>query len=95
MEKPACIKTHMRNVLIMSEMIGSVVDVHNGKTFKERTCSSDNDRMFQYASDDANLEMKDTGDHFLCASDQDTHILSKLLSTHEEKQEKVNGCCCF
>ena len=64
MEKPACIKTHMRNVLIMPEMIGSVVGIHNGKTFKEHTCSSDNDGMFQYASDDANLEMKDTGDHF-------------------------------
>ena len=35
MEKPACIKTHMRNMLILPEMIGSVVGIHNGKTFNQ------------------------------------------------------------
>ena len=35
MEKPACIKTHMRNMIVLPEMIGSVVGVHNGKTFNQ------------------------------------------------------------
>merc|ERR1711868_309672 len=30
-EKPECIKTHLRNMIILPEMIGSVVGVYNGK----------------------------------------------------------------
>lgn len=33
MEKPAMVKTHLRNMIIVPEMIGSVVGVYNGKTF--------------------------------------------------------------
>eukprot|EP01005_Ploeotia_sp_CARIB1_P001841 NODE_746_length_631_cov_292.960317_g737_i0.p1 GENE.NODE_746_length_631_cov_292.960317_g737_i0~~NODE_746_length_631_cov_292.960317_g737_i0.p1 ORF type:complete len:180 (-),score=39.69 NODE_746_length_631_cov_292.960317_g737_i0:90-560(-) len=32
-EKPACVKTHLRNMIIVPEMIGSIVGVHNGKQF--------------------------------------------------------------
>lgn len=32
-EKPAVVKTHLRNVLVIPEMIGSVVAVYNGKVF--------------------------------------------------------------
>ena len=32
-EKPKVVKTHLRNMPIMPEMIGSVVGVYNGKTF--------------------------------------------------------------
>ena len=32
-EKPVPVKTHMRNMVIVPEMIGSVVGVYNGKTF--------------------------------------------------------------
>eukprot|EP01027_Heterolobosea_sp_BB2_P020510 GEZU01029262.1.p1 GENE.GEZU01029262.1~~GEZU01029262.1.p1 ORF type:complete len:169 (-),score=68.34 GEZU01029262.1:757-1212(-) len=32
-EKPAVVKTHLRNMIIVPEMIGSVVGVHNGKEF--------------------------------------------------------------
>ncbi|KAI9223284.1 ribosomal protein S19-domain-containing protein [Blastocladiella britannica] len=32
-EKPATVKTHLRNMIIVPEMIGSVVGVYNGKTF--------------------------------------------------------------
>lgn len=32
-EKPAVVKTHLRNMIILPEMIGSVVGVYNGKTF--------------------------------------------------------------
>ena len=32
-EKPAVVKTHLRNMVIMPEMIGSVVGVYNGKTY--------------------------------------------------------------
>lgn len=35
MEKPACIKTHMRNMIVLPEMIGSVVGIYNGKTFNQ------------------------------------------------------------
>ncbi|CAK9049027.1 40S ribosomal protein S15 (S12), partial [Durusdinium trenchii] len=33
MEKPEMVKTHLRNMIIVPEMIGSVVGVYNGKTF--------------------------------------------------------------
>jgi small subunit ribosomal protein S15e len=32
-EKPDVVKTHLRNMVIMPEMIGSVVGVYNGKSF--------------------------------------------------------------
>merc|ERR1719326_1120243 len=32
-EKPTPVKTHLRNMIIVPEMIGSVVGVYNGKTF--------------------------------------------------------------
>lgn len=32
-EKPAVVKTHLRNTVILPEMIGSVVGVYNGKVF--------------------------------------------------------------
>lgn len=34
-EKPAAVKTHLRNMIIVPEMIGSVVGVYNGKTFNQ------------------------------------------------------------
>ncbi|CAH9095451.1 unnamed protein product [Cuscuta epithymum] len=34
-EKPAPVKTHIRNLIIVPEMIGSVVGVYNGKTFNQ------------------------------------------------------------
>ncbi|KAG5184225.1 ribosomal protein S19-domain-containing protein [Tribonema minus] len=33
MERPKGIKTHLRNMLIVPEMIGSVVGIYNGKSF--------------------------------------------------------------
>lgn len=32
-EKPAQVKTHLRDMIILPEMIGSVVGVYNGKSF--------------------------------------------------------------
>lgn len=32
-EKPATVKTHLRNMIIVPEMIGSVCGVYNGKSF--------------------------------------------------------------
>lgn len=32
-EKPALVKTHLRNMIIVPEMIGSVIGVYNGKVF--------------------------------------------------------------
>ena len=32
-EKPAHVKTHLRNMIIVPEMIGSIVAVYNGKVF--------------------------------------------------------------
>ena len=34
-EKPACVKTHLRNMIIVPEMIGSVIGIYNGKTFNQ------------------------------------------------------------
>ncbi|CAF1009271.1 unnamed protein product, partial [Didymodactylos carnosus] len=35
LEKPAAIKTHLRNMIIVPEMVGCVVGVHQGKTFNQ------------------------------------------------------------
>lgn len=32
-EKPAVVKTHLRNMIIVPEMIGSVIGIYNGKLF--------------------------------------------------------------
>lgn len=32
-EKPEVVKTHLRNMIIVPEMVGSIVGVYNGKTF--------------------------------------------------------------
>ena len=32
-EKPAIVKTHLRDMLVVPEMIGSVIGVYNGKSF--------------------------------------------------------------
>ena len=34
-EKPECVKTHLRNMVIVPEMIGSIVGIYNGKTFNQ------------------------------------------------------------
>lgn len=44
-EKPPVVKTHLRNVVVVPQMIGSVVGVYNGKQFitveiKVRTMSA-------------------------------------------------------
>merc|ERR1711894_595430 len=35
MEKPEVVKTHLRNMIVIPEMIGSIVGVYNGKTFNQ------------------------------------------------------------
>ncbi|CAG0922905.1 unnamed protein product [Notodromas monacha] len=35
LEKPEVVKTHLRNMIILPEMVGSVVGVYNGKTFNQ------------------------------------------------------------
>lgn len=32
-EKPAVVRTHLRDMIIVPEMIGSVIGIYNGKTF--------------------------------------------------------------
>jgi small subunit ribosomal protein S15e len=32
-DKPAVVKTHLRNTIVMPEMVGNNVGVYNGKTF--------------------------------------------------------------
>ncbi|XP_065207944.1 uncharacterized protein LOC135836823 [Planococcus citri] len=34
-EKPDVVKTHLRNMIIVPEMVGSIVGVYNGKTFNQ------------------------------------------------------------
>ncbi|OXA64226.1 40S ribosomal protein S15 [Folsomia candida] len=34
-EKPEAVKTHLRDMIIIPEMIGSIVGVYNGKTFNQ------------------------------------------------------------
>lgn len=35
LEKPAVVKTHLRDMLVLPEMVGSVVGIYNGKTFNQ------------------------------------------------------------
>uniref|UniRef100_A0A5F8GNV1 40S ribosomal protein S15 n=1 Tax=Monodelphis domestica TaxID=13616 RepID=A0A5F8GNV1_MONDO len=35
MEKPEVVKTHLRDMIILPEMVGSTVGVYNGKTFNQ------------------------------------------------------------
>ena len=35
LEKPEVVKTHLRDMIVLPEMIGSMVGVYNGKTFNE------------------------------------------------------------
>lgn len=47
LEKPAIVKTHLRNMIVVPEMVGSIIGVYNGKTFnqvsgKHNTKHSDN-----------------------------------------------------
>ena len=35
LEKPAVVKTHLRNMIVVQEMIGSVVGIYNGKVFNQ------------------------------------------------------------
>ena len=34
-EKPEVVRTHLRNMVIMPKMIGSIIGVYNGKTFNQ------------------------------------------------------------
>ncbi len=34
-EKPAVVKTHLRNMIVVPEMIGSVIGIYNGKVFNQ------------------------------------------------------------
>lgn len=34
-EKPEVVKTHLRNMIILPEMVGSIVGVYNGKAFTQ------------------------------------------------------------
>eukprot|EP00882_Tetradesmus_deserticola_P000258 GHRQ01000285.1.p1 GENE.GHRQ01000285.1~~GHRQ01000285.1.p1 ORF type:complete len:161 (+),score=66.02 GHRQ01000285.1:50-484(+) len=34
-EKPEAVRTHLRNMIVVPEMIGSVIGVYNGKTFNQ------------------------------------------------------------
>ena len=35
LEKPAVVKTHLRNMIVVPEMFGSVVGIYNGKVFNQ------------------------------------------------------------
>merc|ERR1712072_1002156 len=34
-EKPAVVKTHLRDMIVVPDMIGSIIGIHNGKTFNQ------------------------------------------------------------
>lgn len=34
-EKPAIVKTHLRDMIVVPEMVGSIVGIYNGKTFNQ------------------------------------------------------------
>lgn len=40
LEKPAIVKTHLRDMIIVPEMVGSIVGIYNGKTFNQVSFAS-------------------------------------------------------
>lgn len=41
LEKPAVVKTHLRNMIVVPEMVGSIIGIYNGKTFNQVSFTSD------------------------------------------------------
>ena len=35
MEKPSIVKTHLRNMIVLPEMVGSIIGVYNGRVFNQ------------------------------------------------------------
>ena len=35
LDKPEVVKTHLRNMIVLPEMVGSIVGIYNGKTFNQ------------------------------------------------------------
>jgi len=33
--KPECVKTHLRDMLVLPEMVGCVIGIHNGRTYNQ------------------------------------------------------------
>lgn len=63
LEKPAIVKTHLRNMIVVPEMVGSIIGVYNGKAFNQvshsmptyktqSTRSDGNIFCFNFSSDD-------------------------------------------
>ncbi|KAI6241144.1 30S ribosomal protein S19 [Aphelenchoides fujianensis] len=34
-EKPVCVKTHLRNMIILPEMVGCVIGIHSGRAYNQ------------------------------------------------------------
>lgn len=41
LEKPAVVKTHLRNMIVVPEMVGSIIGIYNGKTFNQVSFSDE------------------------------------------------------
>ena len=71
-------RRQFQNLIVEAKNGSTIADADEGgeEVAKERTCSSDNEGMFQYASstDDANLETRDTGDHFFNLADMNEFV---------------------
>ena len=35
LDKPEVVKTHLRNMIVLPEMVGSIIGIYNGKTFNQ------------------------------------------------------------
>jgi ribosomal protein S19 len=53
-EKPAVVKTHLRNMIVVPEMIGSVVGIYNGKV-RFSFCDRKPALNFRYARNSTTL----------------------------------------
>jgi hypothetical protein len=46
-EKPAVVKTHLRDMIIVPEMIGSVIGIYNGKVLPQPSFARYDDMNFE------------------------------------------------
>lgn len=48
-EKPAIVKSHLRNMIVVPEMVGSIIGVYNGKTFNQVNITNGGDYVYIFS----------------------------------------------
>lgn len=85
-EKPAIVKTHLRNMIVIPEMVGSIVGVYNGKTFNQvrNLFGEEISRFSDFYYDDSMTRL------MLPRSPAELFVFFKLQSIRSGRQQIIN-----